>query len=191
MSPLFNLATKVTFARILLIPVFMFFLLTDRIQPLGLFIAVGIFAVAALSDTVDGYIARNHKQVTVMGKFLDPLADKLLISAALVALEELGRLSSWVAIIIITREFAVSGLRLAAAVEQRVIDASLLGKVKTVSQVAAIIAVILDLPVHVGGKSLGWILMAVAVILTVASGIDYFLKAKDVLEPLANQEKVS
>jgi CDP-diacylglycerol--glycerol-3-phosphate 3-phosphatidyltransferase len=190
-NQLFNLATKITFARILLIPVFMFFLLAERVQPVGLYIAVGIFAVAALSDTVDGYIARYQKQVTVMGKFLDPLADKLLISAALIALVELQRLSSWVAIVIITREFAVSGLRLIAAAEGRVIDASLLGKIKTVSQIAAVIAVIINLPVEIAGKSLGWILMAGAVILTIASGIDYFVRAKDVLEPLANQKKVS
>ncbi len=191
MNRLFNLATKVTLTRILLIPVFMFFLLAKQVQPVGLYVAVGIFGVAALSDTVDGYIARNQKQVTIMGKFLDPLADKLLISAALIALVELERLSSWVAIIIITREFAVSGLRLVAAAEKRVIDASILGKVKTISQIAAVIAVILDLPIQIAGKSLGWILMAVAVILTVVSGIDYFVRAKDVLEPLANQKKVS
>lgn len=186
-----NLANKVTFFRILLIPIFMFFLLNKAMQPAGLYLAVGIFTAAALSDTVDGYIARNQKQVTLLGKFLDPLADKLLISAALIALVQLKQLSSWVAMIIIAREFAVSGLRLMAAAENIIIEASRLGKVKTISQVAAVIAVILNLPVEIGGKSLGWILMAIAVILTIISGIDYFIKNKKVLEPLAKQEEIS
>ncbi len=162
----------------------MFFLLVQKVQPVGSYMAVAIFIIAALSDTIDGYVARNQKQVTVLGKFLDPLADKLLISAALVALVELRQLSSWVAIIIIARELGVSGLRLMAAAENKIIAASFLGKVKTVSQVAAVIAIILSLPVEVGGKSLGWILMAVAVILTTLSGVDYFIRAKEVLQPL-------
>ena len=183
-----NLANKVTFFRILLIPIFMFFLLTEGIQPAGLYLAVGIFTVAALSDTVDGYIARNQKQVTVLGKFLDPLADKLLISAALVALVELKQLSSWVAMVIIAREFAVSGLRLIAAAENRIIEASVMGKVKTVFQVAAVIAVILNIPIKIGDKSLGWILMAIAVIVTIISGIDYFIRAKKIIDPLPDQK---
>jgi len=186
-----NLANKITCTRILLIPVFMFFLLTKSIQPLGSYISVAIFTIAALTDTVDGYVARFQKQVTVLGKFLDPLADKLLISAALVALVEVKQLSSWVAIVIIAREFAVSGLRIVAAAENKIIAASFLGKIKTFFQVAAVIAVILDLPVCFFGKSLGWILMAIAVVLTVISGIDYFMRAKKVLDPLPGQGSAS
>lgn len=182
-----NLANKITCIRILLVPIFMFFLLNSKIQPLGTYLSVVIFTIAALTDTVDGYVARNQKQVTVLGKFLDPLADKLLISAALIALVELKQLSSYVAIVIIAREFAVSGLRLMAAAENKIIAASLLGKVKTVVQVAAVIAVVLNLPVYIGGKSLGWVLMAAAIVLTIISGIDYFARAKEVLEPLSEQ----
>jgi CDP-diacylglycerol--glycerol-3-phosphate 3-phosphatidyltransferase len=185
-----NLANKITFARILLIPIFMFFLLTKKVQPIGSYIGAAVFTIAAITDTVDGYVARFQKQVTVLGKFLDPLADKLLITAALVALIELKQLSSWVVIIIIAREFAVSGLRVIAVVENKIIEASLLGKVKTFSQVAAIIVIILNFPVEIWGKSLGWILMAIAVILTIVSGIDYFIRAKAILEPLPGQKGI-
>lgn len=185
-----NMPNKITFFRILLIPLFMFFLLTKSIQPVGSYIGVVVFAIAAISDTVDGYVARFQEQETVLGKFLDPLADKLLISAALVTLVELKQLSSWVVIVIIAREFAVSGLRIMAAAENKIIVASNLGKVKTIFQVAAVIAVILNLPVEVGSKSLGWILMAIAVILTVVSGIDYFVKGRDVLESFPGQKGV-
>jgi len=185
-----NLANKITFFRILLIPVFMFFLLTRRIQPAGSYVAAAVFTVAAISDTADGYVARFQNQVTVLGKFLDPLADKLLISAALVALIELRQLSSWVAMIIIAREFAVSGLRLIAMAENKIIEASFLGKIKTVSQVAAVIAVILNFPITVAGKSMGWILMAIALILTLFSGVDYFIKAKGTLALLPGRKGV-
>jgi CDP-diacylglycerol--glycerol-3-phosphate 3-phosphatidyltransferase len=112
---------------------------------------------------------------------MDPLADKLLISAALICLVELGKISAWIAFIIIAREFAVSGLRLIALADNRLIPASVWGKVKTVSQIVAIIAVIVNIPLSLFGLSLGWLLMSIAVILTVASGVDYFIKAKDVL----------
>lgn len=152
-------------------------------QPLGSYIAALIFAIAAVTDSVDGYIARSQKQVTVFGQLIDPLADKLLVSAALISLVDLGRLSAWVAVVIIARELAVSGLRLVALSENKVIPASIWGKLKTISQITAIILVILDIPYHIFGASMGWLAMAAALILTVLSGIDYFAKLRGVLLP--------
>lgn len=175
-----NLANKITLLRILLIPVFMAFLLSRL--PWGDWAAVVVFAVAALTDSIDGYVARKHNQITVFGKFFDPLADKLLISSALVALVGQGRLSAWLAMIIITREFAVSGLRIFALVNGRVISASSLGKAKTVSQVLAIILWILK-PTLVS-TTLANLVMAIAVAITVISGIDYYIKIKPSIEKL-------
>lgn len=187
-----NWANRITILRILLIPVFMVFLLTS--VGYGAWLAAIVFALAALSDSVDGYVARSYRQVTVIGQFLDPLADKLLVSAALVALVDLGRLSAWIAILIISREFAVSGLRLVAMAEGQVIAASGLGKAKTVSQVVAIIAWIILPEVRIGElghAGLLWLadgLMALAVVLTLASFVEYFAKARDILVPPARGE---
>lgn len=180
-----NAANRITVLRILLIPVFMVFLLTNVSH--GAWYAAAVFAIAALTDSIDGYVARSYKQVTVMGQFLDPLADKLLVSAALVALVGLGKLSAWIAILIISREFAVSGLRLVAMAEGRVIKASGLGKVKTIAQVIAIIAWIILPEIKAAAPvraSLDWLaigLMTAAVALTLASFFDYFVKARDIL----------
>jgi CDP-diacylglycerol---glycerol-3-phosphate 3-phosphatidyltransferase len=176
-----GLANKITIVRILFIPVFMVFLLVPSMHPAGIYIAAVIFTMAAITDAIDGQVARSQKQVTVFGQLMDPLADKLLISAALISLVELNRISAWIAFVIIAREFAVSGLRLIALADNRLIPASVWGKVKTVSQIIAIIAVIVNIPLSVFGYSLGWLLMSIALILTVLSGIDYFIKAKDVL----------
>lgn len=175
-----TLATKITFVRVLLTPVFMVFLLGASFQPLGSYLAALIFSIAAITDTVDGYVARFQKQVTKVGQFLDPLADKLLVSAALISLVQLGLLSAWAAVVIVGREFAVSALRLVAAAENKVIVPSLLGKYKTFSQIAAIIALIIDAPVLIAGKSLGWILMAFAVVLTIISGFEHFYRARGI-----------
>ncbi|HEY3374143.1 MAG TPA: CDP-diacylglycerol--glycerol-3-phosphate 3-phosphatidyltransferase [Candidatus Aquicultor sp.] len=175
-----GLANKITIARVLFVPVFMAFLLSG-LQPLGSYIAAAIFLIAALTDTVDGYIARAQSQVTVFGQLMDPLADKLLVSAALISLVQIKQLSAWVAVIIIAREFAVSGLRVIAMSEHKVIAASIWGKIKTISQIVSIIVIILNMPYTLLGKSLGWFLMAIALILTILSGIDYFIKARDVL----------
>lgn len=171
-----GLANKVTIARILFVPIFMGFLLAGP-QPIGSYIAAAIFTIAAVTDTVDGYIARSQANVTIFGQLMDPLADKLLVSAALISLVQLGRLSAWVAVLIIAREFAVSGLRLLALTENKVIPASWWGRVKTVSQIVAIIAVMIGLPFTIFGVSLGWLFMLIAVILTVLSGMDYFAKS--------------
>ncbi|TMZ62552.1 CDP-diacylglycerol--glycerol-3-phosphate 3-phosphatidyltransferase, partial [Klebsiella pneumoniae] len=143
-----NLANKLTLARIFLVPIVMLFLLVN--YDLGQFrlehgvitvseiIATLVFILAAVTDGLDGYIARKRKLVTNLGKFLDPLADKLLISASLISLVEMQRLDAWIAIVIISREFAVTGLRLVAAAEGNVIAASRLGKLKTIVQIIAI-----------------------------------------------------
>lgn len=174
-----NLANALTILRILLIPVFMAFLLGSDDIPYSSALAVAVFVIASLTDTLDGYFARSRNAVTVLGKFLDPLADKLLISAALVSLVQLDRLSAWIAMVIISREFAVSGLRLVAAAEQVVIPASPLGKIKTFSQIVAVVALILPDYGLVFDRSISWYLIYAALIMTVISGIDYFVKARD------------
>ena len=176
-----TLANTLSILRILLIPVFMAFMLGLEGIPYREYIAVGIFVLASVTDTLDGYFARSRNAVTVLGKFLDPLADKMLVSAALVSLVQLDRLSAWVAMVIISREFAVSGLRLVAAAEQVVIPASPLGKIKTFSQIVAVTALILPEFGFVMGKPLSWYLIYLAALLTVISGIDYFVKARDKL----------
>lgn len=184
-----GLANKITITRILLIPVFMIFLLV-RVIPYGPLIAALIFILAASTDGLDGYVARKNKEVTNFGKFLDPLADKLLISSALISLVALNHLNPWIAFIIISREFAVTGLRLVGASEGVVITASKLGKVKTVSQIVAVSAVILDISLKnlTFSSTIRWVTVwypsdivvvltiAFAVALTMISGFDYFMK---------------
>jgi len=170
-----TLPNWISLGRILLIPVFMVALLGS--VPGGEDLAAGLFAAAAATDSVDGYLARSRQSVTTVGKLLDPLADKLLISAALISLVELNRLAAWVAMVIIAREFAVTGLRLIAASQRVVIAASPWGKVKTTLQVAAVIALIVDSPPHPATT----VLVALAVAATIWSGIDYFISSRDVL----------
>lgn len=162
-----TLATAITLSRIFLIPVFMSLLLART----GEMWAVAVFVLAAITDGLDGYVARARKEITKFGQLIDPIADKLLVCAALLALVELRQISSWVAMIILGREFAVSGLRMMVATEGVVIAASLLGKLKTFSQIVAIIALLVDL-------SIGPLLMWIAAGITVVSGIEYFLKTQ-------------
>ena len=166
MFPL-NVPNVLTLFRILLVPVLVVALL--EATPNSSLVAAIVFAVAALTDGLDGYIARTRSAVTTFGKVMDPIADKLLIAAALITLVSLDRVAPWVAMVIIAREFAVSGLRVAAGVQGVVIPASPLGKVKTVTQVAAILAVIAT------GDLWAQVLLYVAVVITVVSGADYFL----------------
>ncbi len=186
-----NLANKITLARIFLVPVFLIVLLTE-IPEYGSLLAAIIFIVAASTDGLDGYIARSRKQVTTLGKFLDPLADKLLVSTALIALLQLDKISAWFVIIIISREFAVTGLRTIAAAEGEVISASKLGKIKTIVQIVAISGLILyDSPVilSIFGNTIintliywiGQITLWLAVFFTVYSGVDYYLKCQHLL----------
>ncbi|ERI08294.1 CDP-diacylglycerol--glycerol-3-phosphate 3-phosphatidyltransferase [Aneurinibacillus aneurinilyticus] len=191
-----NLANRITLARIFLVPVVMIFLLV-QFDNLGSFkvggvhitysecIAAIVFIIAAITDGLDGYIARSRKMVTNLGKFLDPLADKLLISAVLISLVEMQRLDAWVAVVIISREFAVTGLRLVAAAEGLVIAASKLGKWKTVLQIVAVAALILqNFPFETWHFPFATIMVWAAVIMTIVSGVEYFLKNKKVI-PLA------
>jgi CDP-diacylglycerol--glycerol-3-phosphate 3-phosphatidyltransferase len=163
-----NLPNVLTLLRILAVPVIVVALLGET--PNGDALAAGVFALAALSDGLDGYIARRRQDVTTFGKLMDPLADKLLIIAALVSLVSLGRLAAWVAMVIIARELAVTGLRAVAAEQGVVISASWLGKLKTALQVAAVFALIIWNPSPVAVD----VLVYLAVAVTVISGADYF-----------------
>jgi nicotinamide-nucleotide amidase len=184
-----NWANRVTVLRMVFIPVFVATLLANI--PGGPVWAAVIFTLLAITDGVDGYLARTRNEVTTFGKFLDPLADKLLVTAALVALVELGTLPSWIALVIISREFIVSGLRMVAVAEGRVVVASSYGKTKTVFQILAIIAFIIkdsELIENVLGvqgssvfASASWLLMTIAIALTMISMIDYFYHARDVI----------
>jgi CDP-diacylglycerol--glycerol-3-phosphate 3-phosphatidyltransferase len=163
-----NLPNALTVLRILLVPVVVVALLDET--PNGDAIAAAVFALAALTDTLDGYIARQRDAVTTFGKLMDPIADKLLVAAALIALVSLDRLAAWIAMVIIAREFAVTGLRLVAAEQGVVIQASWLGKVKTTLQVTAIICLIAFNPTPLAVD----LLVYAAVAATVISGVDYF-----------------
>lgn len=168
MFPL-NVPNVLTVLRMLAVPVLVVALLGET--PDGDVIAAIVFALAALTDGLDGYIARRRREVTTFGKLMDPLADKLLVVAALVALVSLDRLAAWVAMVIIARELAVTGLRSVAAEQGVVIAASWLGKAKTLLQVTAIICLIAFDPSPV------WVdvLLYLAVAATLISGADYFL----------------
>lgn len=167
-----NLPNKITLTRIALIPLFLFFLLLDF--PAKSYVAAGIFVLLALTDSLDGYLARKRNQITTLGQFIDPLADKLLITAALIFLIGHG-VAAWMAFLIIAREFAVTGLRMAAITKKQIIQASILGKLKTISQIIGVLAVIL-------GLSYGWWFMLIAVLFSLISGLDYFLAAKKLLQ---------
>lgn len=188
-----NLANRITVARIFLVPVIMFFLLVNldlppiRIEQFSItynqIIAVLIFIIAASTDSLDGYIARKHKLITNLGKLLDPLADKLLVSAVLVSLVDMGKLDAWIAIVIISREFAVTGLRSICAAEGIVLAASKLGKWKTAAQITAIIALLINnFPFAFLNIPFDLIASWVAAIITIYSGIDYFVKNWHVIQ---------
>jgi CDP-diacylglycerol--glycerol-3-phosphate 3-phosphatidyltransferase len=163
-----------------MVPVLMVFLLAGI--PSGDIVALAVFVVAAASDWLDGYLARRRHQTSIMGAFLDPLADKLLVTAALVSLVDLGVLSAWVAMVVIARELAVTGLRMVAAARSVVISASGWGKIKTASQMAAIAALIVERrwlkpEWTLGGHKITWYLVLIMLVLTVVSGFYYFLLA--------------
>lgn len=174
-----NLPNKLTIFRVILIPFFVFFLLAPYFPEYGKYIATAIFIVASLTDMADGKIARKYNLVTNFGKFMDPLADKLLVCSAMICLVEIDRLAAWIVIVIIAREFIISGFRLVASDNGIVIAASYWGKFKTVFQMAMIIVLIADF----GGvfDIIAQILIWIALALTIISLIDYVVKNKEVL----------
>lgn len=173
-------ASKITLVRVALIPFFMLFLLLaigNESLDYMRYIALAIFVIASASDFLDGYIARHYNQVSDFGKFLDPLADKLLVTAALIIMVEWGRMPAWAVIIIVAREFAVTGLRLVAANGGRVIAAGWSGKIKTASTMIGLIAMML----FTGSAALDWVVTIVVVLTTIYSGVEYFQKNWDCL----------
>ena len=174
-----NLPNKLTVLRVIMVPFFVFFMLTDVGGAANKWIALVIFCVASLTDMLDGKIARARNLVTNFGKFMDPLSDKLLVCSAMICLIPSGKLAAWIVIVIIAREFIISGFRLVASDAGIVIAASYWGKFKTVSQMFMIIVLIADL----GGAfdMIGTILIWVSLILTIVSLFDYVAKNVQVL----------
>ena len=176
-----NLPNKLTILRVILIPFFVVFMLFDITGAADKWIALVIFCVASLTDMLDGKIARKYNLVTNFGKFMDPLADKLLVCSAMICLVEKKQLAAWIVIIIIAREFIISGFRLIAADNNIVIAASMWGKFKTTFQMAMIILLILNWQM-MWFQVLTTIVVYVALVLTIVSLIDYLAKNKDVLK---------
>lgn len=175
-----NLPNTISLFRVATVPALMVFMLLETRA--GDIVALCVFLAAVTSDFLDGYLARRRRETSVLGAFLDPLADKLLVTAALVSLVELSQLSAWVAMIVIARELAVSGLRMVAAAQGLVIPASMWGKIKTSAQMVAIAALImeprwLESRWEVWGPRLVWYLVILMLVLTVVSGVHYFLRA--------------
>lgn len=191
-----NLANKLTMIRIFLVPVFLVFIAVRDI-PYGSIVATAVFIIASITDQLDGHIARSRNQITNFGKFMDPLADKLLVTAALVSLVELKLVAGWAVVVILAREFAVSGLRTLAASDGIVIAASWWGKIKTVTQMIAILLLLLKVNINTSVNVINFInsnsflngfftyvpetIMFIAVLITIVSGIDYFVKNKHVI----------
>lgn len=180
-----NLPNKLTVLRMVFIPFFLIAMLWDAV-PYGNWIALVIFAVASLTDMLDGKIARKYNLVTNFGKFMDPLADKLLVCSALIAFIELGRIDAWIVIVIIAREFIISGFRLVAADNGIVIAAGIWGKVKTAEQMVMLCILLADFATVFPNMADGIhlfedILIYVALILTIISLMDYLIHNKGVL----------
>lgn len=184
-----NLANAITIARILLIPVFLVLLLSGLPEPYADLAAAAVFILAAATDKLDGYVARRSKSVTTLGQFLDPLADKLLIAAALIALVAQDRVAAWVAMVIIGREIAVTVLRIVGNSQGVSIPADKYGKLKTVLQIIYVVYVLVPTAsiagfIHVNrdvATIIQWILAGVVVAVTLYSGVRYFLNARGVI----------
>lgn len=173
-----NLPNKLTILRVIMIPFFVLFMLTDLGDAAGKWIALALFIIASLTDLLDGHIARKYNFVTNFGKFMDPLADKLLVCAAMICLVEMGKIPAWIVIVIMSREFIISGFRLVASDNGRVIAASYWGKFKTTFQMLMICLMIADIAaIYVLTQIVMWIALA----LTVISLVDYLYKNKDVM----------
>lgn len=173
-----NLPNKLTILRVIMIPFFIVFLLVP-ITPYDKWIALAIFIIASITDLLDGKIARKYNLVTNFGKFMDPLADKLLVCSALICLIELGKIPAWMVIVIIAREFIISGFRLVASDCGVVIAASYWGKFKTTFQMVAVCLLIADIDAL---WMVTQIILWIAVILTVVSLVDYLVKNKEVMK---------
>ncbi|HEY5557113.1 CDP-diacylglycerol--glycerol-3-phosphate 3-phosphatidyltransferase [Acetobacterium sp.] len=178
-----NLPNKITVLRMLMIPFFIAALLIDF--PFHQPIAAALFIIAALTDSLDGYLARSRNLVTDFGKFMDPLADKLLVCSALICFVELGSVPAWIVIIIIAREFAITGLRTLAASDGIVISASKWGKAKTMSQMIAIVIILFNnWPFALINFPADMIMIYIALVLTIFSGVDYFIINKKVFRSM-------
>ena len=187
-----NLANKLTLSRVIIVPLFVLFMCVDAI-PLNYAWAMLVFAIASITDLFDGKIARKYNMVTDFGKFLDPLADKILVAAALVCFTELRWTPAWMTVLILIREFAVSGVRLVAAGSEKkvVIAANIWGKLKTAATMAAIVVILLlrILSDNLGvipeapAQTVGLVLMAIAVALTVISGVKYLYDYREFIDP--------
>ena len=175
-----NLPNILTILRVIMIPFFLVALLVDGI-PAGKWVALAIFIIASFTDMLDGKIARKYNLITNFGKFMDPLADKLLVSAALIALIPLGKIPAWIVIVIISREFIISGFRLIASDNGIVIAASYWGKIKTVTQMVMIVLLIADFSNSIIDV-LETVFIYLALALTVISLLDYLIKNKNVLK---------
>ena len=175
-----NLPNKLTVLRILMVPIFVVFMITPLAEGMGKYIALALFCIASLTDMLDGKIARKYNLVTNFGKFMDPLADKLLVCSALICLIPSGKLATWIVLVIIAREFIISGFRLVASDSGIVIAASYWGKFKTVSHMAMIILLILDFqnPIF---TLITNVVVWIGVALTIISLVDYVWKNKQVL----------
>ena len=176
-----NLPNKLTVCRVAMIPFFVVFLLYPDLTKYSNYIAAAIFIIASLTDYADGKIARKYNLVTNFGKFMDPLADKLLVCAAMICLVEMGKLAAWIVIVIMSREFIISGFRLVASDNGIVIAASYWGKFKTTFQMLMIIVLILDIPSD-AFRLLGEGLTYIALALTVISLVDYIFKNRETLK---------
>ena len=174
-----NLPNRLTVLRVCMVPVFVVFMLWNGLGSSAKYVAAVSFILASMTDWLDGYLARKNNLVTEFGKFMDPIADKLLVCSAMICLVEKGALPAWIVIIIIGREFIISGFRLVASDKGVVIAASYWGKFKTVSQMLMVILLILDL----GGVfyTIAQVLMWIALVLTVVSLVDYMVKNRSVL----------
>ncbi len=176
-------ANWITLSRIMLIPLFMVSM--SSAWPYSSIIALTIFIIASLTDGIDGYVARKFNQVTTFGKFMDPLADKLLVAAAIIYFVQDGKMAAWAAIIIITREFVVTSLRMVAAAEGVVIAAGMSGKIKTTVQIACIVFLLTPLySATIASSQVTWgnVVVWIMVAVTVWSGIDYLVSHKDLIK---------
>ena len=174
-----NTANKLTLLRVVLVPIFMVLFMIDGAA--YHYAALGVFVLASVTDWLDGYVARKYNQMTTFGKFVDPLADKVLTTSAFLILMHYGRMSVWALMIVLAREFMVAGVRQVAAGEGKVVAASMWGKLKTVTQMIAIIAAMLLLPMRttvlgVNPKLISDILIWISIVFTVISGVDYLVK---------------